>query len=358
MALIEATSPSAASAIVSIRAPAAESVASARSNARATVASRPSRTTVLGTAKRQAASGRRSSRTLRAASTSCTTTASRTERVIAETVSSVVESGTAPSVGTRRAVPLKPTTPWSAAGMRIEPPVSEPSATQAAPVATDAAPPDVEPPGMRGVGSSASVAGLASTGKCGLRPTPENANSDMWVRPTKAAPAARRRATAGQSTRAGGAPRRIVEPAAVTSPATSNRSLSETARPASGPGSRPAATAWSAAAAAARAASRLVATNAGAAAGLAAAAIARSTSSVADAARATIRRRTSVRSSAIAMLESSALPRADEQPGRIGLQVEDQALGTWKPLHPRTGSLKVSRRRSNERSCAAIRAGF
>ena len=49
-----------------------------------------------------------------------------------------------------RAVFLKPTRPCSAAGMRIEPPVSEPSAAQAAPVATETAPPDVEPPGMRG----------------------------------------------------------------------------------------------------------------------------------------------------------------------------------------------------------------
>ena len=85
------------------------------------------------------------------------------------------------------AVLLKPTSPCNAAGMRIEPPVSEPSAAQAAPAATEAAPPEVEPPGMRAVGSRSSVAGLASTGKCGLRPTPEKANSDMWVRPIGAA---------------------------------------------------------------------------------------------------------------------------------------------------------------------------
>ena len=92
-------------------------------------------------------------------------------------------------------------------------------------------------------------------GKCGLRPTPEKANSDMWVRPISAAPALRRRATAGASSRgrrgarAGSSSRRPC-----VSPATSNRSLIDTARPASGPGSRPAATARSAAAAAARAA--------------------------------------------------------------------------------------------------------
>ena len=76
-------------------------------------------------------------------------------------MSSVGESGSAPSIGTRRAVPLKPTRPCSAAGMRIEPPVSEPSAAQAAPAATDTAPPELEPPGMRGLGSIEAVAGLS-----------------------------------------------------------------------------------------------------------------------------------------------------------------------------------------------------
>ena len=89
-------------------------------------------------ASRRAAAG---SATRRAASISCSSTASRTERVIAQTVSSVVDSGIAPSVGVSRAVFLKPTRPCSAAGMRIEPPVSEPSAAQAAPVATETAPP-------------------------------------------------------------------------------------------------------------------------------------------------------------------------------------------------------------------------
>ena len=80
-----------------------------------------------------------------------TVIASRTERVIAQAVSSVVDSGTAPSVGTSRAVHLKPTMPFSAAGMRIEPPVSEPRPTKAAPLATETAAPDDDPPGMRTV---------------------------------------------------------------------------------------------------------------------------------------------------------------------------------------------------------------
>jgi hypothetical protein len=72
-------------------------------------------------------------------------------RVRAHTVSSVVDRGTAPAVGTRLAVFLKPTMPLRAAGIRIEPPVSEPRPMKAAPVATDTAAPDDEPPGTRGV---------------------------------------------------------------------------------------------------------------------------------------------------------------------------------------------------------------
>jgi hypothetical protein len=45
---------------------------------------------------------------------------------------------------------------------------------------------------MRGVASSAAVAGLAGVPWCGLMPTPENANSVMLVWPVSAAPAARR----------------------------------------------------------------------------------------------------------------------------------------------------------------------
>ena len=92
---------------------------------------------------------------------------------MAQAVSSVVDSGTAPCSGVSRWVFLKPTRPCSAAGMRIEPPVSEPSAAQAAPVATVTAPPEVLPPGMRGVGLSGAVTGLTGVPWCGLMPTPE-----------------------------------------------------------------------------------------------------------------------------------------------------------------------------------------
>ncbi len=63
--------------------------------------------------------------------------------------SSEVDSGTPPAIGTRRAVGLKPVSAQNAAGMRIEPPVSVPSAATAMPPATVTAPPEVEPPAAR-----------------------------------------------------------------------------------------------------------------------------------------------------------------------------------------------------------------
>ena len=100
----------------------------------------------------------------------------------------------------------------------MEPPVSEPRPTTDRPKATDTAAPDEEPPGMRAVAGSA---GLRGVPWCGLMPTPENANSVMFVLPTMAAPCARRRCTATLSCVAGAAPRRTMEPASVVSPATS-----------------------------------------------------------------------------------------------------------------------------------------
>ena len=50
---------------------------------------------------------------------------------------------------TRQALGLKPVSPHSAAGIRTEPPVSEPMAAAAMPSATDTAAPDEEPPDGR-----------------------------------------------------------------------------------------------------------------------------------------------------------------------------------------------------------------
>ncbi|MNT15258.1 hypothetical protein D3C72_1503030 [compost metagenome] len=72
-----------------------------------------------------------------------------TERASGPAESSEVDNGTAPSNGTRRALGLKPVSPQNALGMRIEPPVSVPSAATAMPSATLTAPPEVEPPAMQ-----------------------------------------------------------------------------------------------------------------------------------------------------------------------------------------------------------------
>jgi len=70
-------------------------------------------------------------------------------------------------------------------------------------------------------------------------PIPEKANSLMLLRPMTTAPAARSRATATASAAAGAASRRTFEPAVVTSPAMSKRSLIETGSPATGDGTTP-----------------------------------------------------------------------------------------------------------------------
>src|SRR5581483_10926934 len=66
--------------------------------------------------------------------------------------SSELANATSPYRDTRPYVGLTPTTPHSAAGWRIEPPVSDPRANGAYPAATAAADPPLEPPGTR-VGS-------------------------------------------------------------------------------------------------------------------------------------------------------------------------------------------------------------
>jgi len=76
------------------------------------------------------------------------------------TESSVYESGNAPSRGTRRAVGLKPTMPHSAAGWRIEPRVSEPSAMTHMPSACATAAPEEEPPGTRAARRSHGLRGV------------------------------------------------------------------------------------------------------------------------------------------------------------------------------------------------------
>ena len=65
------------------------------------------------------------------------------------TESKSVDSGTAPYRLIRPYVGLRPVNPHSEDGMRIEPPVSDPSAHGVIPAVTAAAEPPPEPPGKR-----------------------------------------------------------------------------------------------------------------------------------------------------------------------------------------------------------------
>src|SRR6516165_5696661 len=125
-----------------------------------------------------------------------------------------------------------PTTPQSAAGWRMEPPVSDPRASGAKPAATAAAEPPLLPPGTL-------------LGQRGLRAGPKAefsvelpiANSSMFVLPTTTAPARRNDSTTVASY-GGSQPSRIREPHVVAMPRVHRLSFSATGTPASGPGSR------------------------------------------------------------------------------------------------------------------------
>jgi hypothetical protein len=79
---------------------------------------------------------------------------------------------------------LRPTSPQKAAGWRIEPPVSEPSASGAIPAATAAAEPPDEPPGTRDRSH-----GLRVVHSPEFSVDEPIANSSRFVLPTKIAPA-------------------------------------------------------------------------------------------------------------------------------------------------------------------------
>src|SRR5213076_3235194 len=65
------------------------------------------------------------------------------------TVSSDCDNGIAPARLTRPTVVFNPVTPQKCAGIRIEPPVSEPSASKVSRAATSEPEPDDEPPVMQ-----------------------------------------------------------------------------------------------------------------------------------------------------------------------------------------------------------------
>ena len=86
-----------------------------------------------------------------------------TSRAIGPAWSKLGASGKQPSSETSPKVGLKPTTPQQAAGIRIDPPESVPSATSAAPSASAAALPPLEPPATR-----PGKRGFGTTPKCGF----------------------------------------------------------------------------------------------------------------------------------------------------------------------------------------------
>ena len=80
-----------------------------------------------------------------------TMVASATVRVIGPAVSREVDRGKTPRLLTRPYVGLSPTIPQNAAGMRMEPPVSDPSEAAQRPAAVAVPEPPLEPPVMQSV---------------------------------------------------------------------------------------------------------------------------------------------------------------------------------------------------------------
>src|SRR4051812_41447529 len=97
------------------------------------------------------------------ASTAIIRAHSSTDRAIGPTWSKLGASGKQPAVGTRSKLGLNPTTPQQAAGARIEPAVSDPSAASARLAASAAADPPLEPPAMR-----PEAMGFGTVPKCGF----------------------------------------------------------------------------------------------------------------------------------------------------------------------------------------------
>ena len=133
-----------------MRTPARASAETARSKAEATGISRSSSITVFGMPRRRPSGGMAAGTSQGSLAMIASVSAQHaTLTPIGPIESRVVESGTAPSRGTRYWVGLNPTRPHSAAGIRTEPPVSVPIATAAMPSATETGAPAEEPPGIR-----------------------------------------------------------------------------------------------------------------------------------------------------------------------------------------------------------------
>src|SRR5579862_3155071 len=99
-----------------------------------------------------------------------------------------------PSRLMRPCVGLRPTTPHSAAGMRTDPPLSEPIERGTRPAATCAPAPELDPPG-----EYCGFQGFLIRPKSGLSPESPSANLFMFAFPMITAPAALTRRTTGAS---------------------------------------------------------------------------------------------------------------------------------------------------------------
>src|SRR2546429_7391222 len=121
--------------------------------------------------------------------------ASATVRVIGPRDCRTVASTS--SDGMRSGVGRRPTTPQHDAGMRIDPPVSPPNATDAMPAATAAPLPPLDPPGV-----NPSRHGFCVGGKIAFVVPIEAASSGRFVLPRIAIPADLDRATGTASSEA------------------------------------------------------------------------------------------------------------------------------------------------------------
>ena len=144
---------------------------------------------------------------------------SSTERAKGPTVSKVSHKGTTPVSGRRPVVVFRPTRSFQAAGIRTEPPVSDPIPAGASPKATEAAAPEEDPPDTA---FSSLIQGLVAV--IGLSPSPEKASSDIWVLPRQTSPS-RVAAVNTAASACGTRPFKRAEPASVSTPAVSNRSF-------------------------------------------------------------------------------------------------------------------------------------
>src|SRR3954454_17568424 len=122
------------------------------------------------------------------------TTASATVAVIGPSVKKNIESSGIGHVGMVPSVGLRPNTPHIDDGAVMDPAESVPVAAVTRPAATAAAEPPLDPRVL-----SDGSQGLRASGASRFFVSPSNPNAGVLVLPTITAPAARNRATAGQS---------------------------------------------------------------------------------------------------------------------------------------------------------------